>query len=94
MTSHKHGQPLTFYILFSLKLPLSTFTFYVQMLEGFFLFPAAHGAVPGPRLAASDSNSSKRKNSPQQTSQGALEGKFPFWVCCLKEFPMQADVNS
>lgn len=27
-------------------------------------------------------------------SQDALEGKFPFWVCCLKEFPRQADVNS
>lgn len=46
----------------------------------------------GPWVAAS--KSSKRKNRPQQNSQDALEGKFPFWVCCLQEFPMQADVNS
>lgn len=64
--------------------------------QRFSVFLVARGIIQGSSLAAS--NNSKVGgwwlSTAEQPAKDASEGKFPFWVCCLKEFPMQADVNS
>lgn len=96
LISGKVGQATDIFIFhWSLSLPLGTFMFLYPDAQRFSVFLVARGIIQGSGLAASDNLKVEGVAVYSRTaSQDASEGKFPFWVCCLKEFPMQADVNS